>query len=179
MALWHVGPLDPRNSRSHGPKWPCLCDPGLKVYAALCRFELENSTREERNLVHAFQQIPGFLTSRLFFFIGKSQPFLRKSMDLLVYKVCIQILGLIYIIYMYIYITLYICIYIYIQDIYTSIHCLFVWEEFHPVPRICIWILTILLRGAKMSRLFMLFGHFRNRLIGGPYHRKKAYVRLM
>ena len=45
-------------------------------------------------------------------------------MDLLVYKVCIQILGLIYIIYMYIYITLYICIYIYTRHLH--IHPLFV-----------------------------------------------------
>ena len=46
--------------------------PDFQVYAALCRFELEeNSTREEQNLVHAFQQIPGFLMrvdDVLFFF---------------------------------------------------------------------------------------------------------------
>ena len=54
---------------------------------------------------------------------------------------------------------MYIYIHIYKTFTHPSIVCLFVWEEFHPVPRICIWILTILLRGAKMSRLFMLFGH--------------------
>lgn len=41
-----------------------------QVYAALCRFELENSTREERNLVHAFQQICIWILTILYRFEG-------------------------------------------------------------------------------------------------------------
>ena len=89
--------------------------------------DLSWKTAPERSEIWCtpFNRFLDFLRVDYLFFIGKSQPFLRKSMDLLVYKVCIQILGLIYIIYMYIYITLYICIYIYKTFTHPSIVCLF------------------------------------------------------